>query len=190
MAHRHVIQRNPSRWLCAVCIGSASEQWDTSFLNRYLAYESLAPQLQQWPAGKRAIHDSTYTSAGTLRKGGEEVGDVRNAPGARHPMLRTHPITGRTALFLERRVNSYVLDMPLEESEALLDTVWAHATQEKFTNRHCWQKGDIVLWDNRCVMHRREAFDNEQRRIMHRTQLTGTSPFHPLSAAPRASVSA
>jgi taurine dioxygenase len=151
---------------------------DTSFLNMYRAYETLDPALQKALVGKQAIHDLTYTSAGTLRKGCIEVDDVRQAPGARHPMLRTHPLTGRTALFLGRRVNSYILDLSVEASEVLLDKVWAHATQDQFTYRHRWQEGDIVLWDNRCVMHRREPFDNAERRVMHRTQLTGAKPYY------------
>jgi taurine dioxygenase len=156
---------------------------DTSFLNMYRAYETLDPALQKALIGKQAIHNSTYTSAGTLRKGSKEVDDVRQAPGARHPMLRTHPVTGRTALFLGRRVNSYILGLPVDESEALLDTVWAHATQEEFAYRHRWLEGDIVLWDNRCVMHRREPFDNAERRVMHRTQLTGATPYYQAEAA-------
>jgi len=156
---------------------------DTSFLNMYRAYDTLEPALQEAIVGKRAIHDATYTSAGTLRKGSKEVDDVREAPGARHPMLRTHPVTGRTALFLGRRVNSYVLGLPVSESEVLLDKVWTHTAQEQFTYRHRWQKGDIVLWDNRCVMHRREPFDNAERRVMHRTQLSGASPFHEAAAS-------
>lgn len=151
---------------------------ETSYLNMYAAYDSLPAELLSRIVDKRAIHDFTYTSAGTLRKGFEEVDDVRDAPGARHPMLRTHPVTGRTALFLGRRVNSYIIGLDLEDSEALLDAVWAHATQERFVYTHRWQPGDVVLWDNRCVMHRRETFDANDRRIMHRTQLTGEVPYY------------
>ena len=111
-----------------------------------------------------------------LRKGFEEVDDVREAPGARHPMLRTHPVSGRTALFLGRRVNSYVIGMSVAESEALLDEVWAHTTAGDFAYKHSWQPGDLILWDNRCVMHRRDPFDSADRRIMHRTQLAGEVP--------------
>jgi taurine dioxygenase len=149
---------------------------ETGFLNMYAAYESLPPELEAKLHNQRAIHDFTYTSAGTLRKGFEEVDDVREAPGARHPMLRTHPVSGRTALFLGRRVNSYVIGMSVAESEALLDEVWAHTTAGDFAYKHSWQPGDLILWDNRCVMHRRDPFDSADRRIMHRTQLAGEVP--------------
>ena len=151
---------------------------ETSYLNMYKAYETLPADLKAALKDKVAIHDSTYTSAGTLRKGFREIDDVREAPGARHPMLRTHPDTGRTALFLGRRTNSYIVGLPVTESEALLDRVWAHATQDAFVYTHVWQPGDLVLWDNRCVMHRREPFEATDRRIMHRTQLQGDAPYY------------
>lgn len=151
---------------------------DTSFLNMYRAYETLPEDLKEQLAGKKAIHDATYTSAGGLRKGVEEVTDVRKAPGAHHPILRTHPTTGRTALFLGRRVNAYVPGLPVRESEALLDAVWGHTVQDRFVWTHQWRKGDLLLWDNRCAMHRRESFETSDRRIMHRTQLKGEVPYY------------
>lgn len=151
---------------------------ETGFLNMYAGCEALDDELRQRLEGKRAIHDFTYTSAGTLRKGFTEVNDVREAPGARHPMLRTHPVTGRTALFLGRRVNSYIEGMTVADSEILLDEIWAAATQPRFAYTHQWRAGDVILWDNRCVMHRRESFDDSQRRLMHRTQLKGDTPFY------------
>ena len=96
----------------------------------------------------------------------------------RHRLLRTHPVTGRTALYLGRRPNSYILDLSVPDSEWILDEVWSHTTQDKFVYTHRWEKGDFVFWDNRCVMHRREPFDAGERRIMHRTQLKGAAPFY------------
>jgi taurine dioxygenase len=149
---------------------------DTSFLNMYTAYETLPESLKQQIAGRRAIHDATYTSAGGLRKGVQPVEDVRMAPGARHPLFRIHPLTRRKALFLGRRRNGYIVDLPVEESERILNALWVHATQSRFVFTHQWKVGDLVLWDNRCVMHRREAFDPNSRRIMHRTQVKGDAP--------------
>lgn len=146
---------------------------DTSFCNMYEAYESLTPALKKRARGLVAVHDATYTSAGGLRKGYAPVEDVREAPGARHPLVRTHPDTGRNALFLGRRRNSYVLGLPIEESEALLDALWKHATEPRLAYTHQWRVGDLVLWDNRCTMHRRDAFDPRTRRVMHRTQVKG-----------------
>ena len=151
---------------------------ETSFLNMFSAFETLPPSLLAKIKGRTANHDSSYTSAGTLRTGLPEVTDVRKAPGAHHPLLRTHPVTKRTALYLGRRPNSYILNLPVPESETLLDEIWSHTTQEQFVSQHRWAKGDFVFWDNRCVMHRREPFDSGERRIMPRTQLKGASPYY------------
>ena len=83
---------------------------------------------------------------------------------------------GRRRSFLGRRINAYVIGLPVAESEELLDELWTHTTQEKFTWAQEWQVGDLVWWDNRCAMHRRDAFDPATRRLMHRTQLKGTRP--------------
>lgn len=144
---------------------------DTYWANMALAYETLPGELKPRIAGRRAVHDATYNSAGERRRGYAEVTDPRQAPGARHPLVRIHPETGRKCLFLGRRRNSAIEGLPLEESEALLDRLWAHATQERFTFRQQWRAGDLVLWDNRCTLHRRDAFDPAARRLMHRTQI-------------------
>lgn len=144
---------------------------DTFWANMALAYESLPAELKEKIAGRTAIHDATYNSAGDRRKGYEEVTDPRQAPGARHALVRVHPESGQSCLFLGRRRNSYVLGLALEESEALLDALWAHATQVQFTFRQQWRAGDVVMWDNRCTLHRRDPFDASARRLMHRTQL-------------------
>jgi taurine dioxygenase len=149
---------------------------NTHFANMYAAYEELPVDLRQAIEGKKAIHDATYTSAGALRKGRIEVTDVRNAPGAQHPLVRTHPVTKRKALYLGRRLNSYIVGLPVVESEIVLDRLWAHATQEKYTIAHQWRVGDLVMWDNRCTLHRRDEFDPALRRLMHRTQISGARP--------------
>ena len=79
-------------------------------------------------------------------------------------------------LYLGRRSWAYVVGLPLAESEALLDRLWAHCAQPQFTFAHAWRAGDLILWDNRAVMHRRDAFDGGARRIMHRTQIKGDRP--------------
>src|SRR5690349_12678920 len=144
---------------------------DTYWANMYLAYETLPEELKRRIAGLRAVHDATYNSAGERRKGYAELSDPRSAPGARHPLVRPHRETGRPCLFLGRRRNSYIEELSLEESENLLDTLWAHATQPHFAFRQQWQPGDLMLWDNRCTLHRRDAFDPKARRLMHRTQI-------------------
>ena len=89
------------------------------------------------------------------------------------------PETGRRVLYLGRRRNAYIGGLPLAESEALLDELWSFASRDEITWRNEWQVGDVVLWDNRCTMHRRDPFDPHSRRIMHRTQIKGAgSAFH------------
>jgi taurine dioxygenase len=144
---------------------------DTYWANQCLAYEALPADLARRIEGRRAVHDATYNSAGVKRKGYEDVADPRQAPGARHELVRTHPETGRRTLFLGRRRNSYVEGLQLAESEALLDALWRHATQAQFVFRQQWRVGDVVVWDNRCTLHRRDPFDPAARRLMHRTQI-------------------
>ncbi len=150
---------------------------NTGFNNMYQAFDTLPAELRRAIIGKTCRHDSSRNSAGELRKGFKEVTDPREAPGANHPLIRTHPETRRNALFLGRRQSAYINGLPLDESEDLLNRLWAHATQKQFEWYQVWQVGDLVLWDNRCVMHRRDAFDANTRRLMHRTQIRGDRPF-------------
>lgn len=150
---------------------------NTSFLNMYRALETLPPELRSAIDERSAKHDYTYTSTGNRRKDYPEVADPSQAPGPKHPMVRNHPESGRKALYLGRRLNGYIMGLPVDESEALLDQLWAHTMQPEFMYEHIWHVGDVVMWDNRCVMHRREAFDDSTRRVMLRTQLKGDRPY-------------
>ena len=158
---------------------------DTGFANMYLALETLPADLRGRIAGLTIKHDMTYNSAGDLRDGFKPVADVRDAPGPRHPIVRTHAETGYNALYLGRRPNAYIDGLPVAESERLLDALWAHATQPQFTWRHQWRAGDIVIWDNRCVMHHRAPFDGGARRVMHRIQGKGDKPVQRSDAKPK-----
>ena len=143
---------------------------NTSFSNMYLALETLTPGLRKRIDALTVKNDTTYNAGGQLREGFSPVTDVRACPGATHPLVRTHPETHRNALYLGRRRNAYIHGLTIEESEQLLDVLWAHATQEFLAWHHTWRVGDIVVWDNRCVMHHRDPFDAHDRRIMHRAQ--------------------
>jgi taurine dioxygenase len=149
---------------------------DTGFCNMYLAYDSLDAELRREVAGRLCRHDASRNSAGELRRGFIDTPDPSETIGAAHPIVRTHPMTGRKALFLGRRRNAYIPGLSVADSEALLDALWEHATRPDFTWYQQWQVGDLILWDNRCVMHRRDAFDPAMRRIMHRTQIKGERP--------------
>jgi taurine dioxygenase len=150
---------------------------DTGFCNMYLAYETLPVALRRQVEDKRCRHDASRNSAGELRRGFVDAPDPTQTVGAEHPIVRTHPVTGRKALFLGRRRNAYIVGLPLAESEAVLDALWAHCTAPEFAWYQQWRTGDLILWDNRCVMHRRDAFDPATRRVMHRTQIKGDRPF-------------
>ena len=146
---------------------------NTYFADMFAAYEALSPELKAAIEGKLAVHDASRNSAGLLRKGYAEVRDVRQTVGARHPLVRTDARTGRRALFLGRRHNSYIVGLELEKSEALLDALWAHAANPRFAICHEWRVGDVLMWNNLAVLHRRDPFDPNARRVMHRTQIKG-----------------
>jgi taurine dioxygenase len=141
---------------------------DTGFANMYAAFEALPQDVAARIAGRRIRHDARFNSAGYLR-------EVR-VPDTLHPIVRRHPETLRNALYLGRRAHARIEDMAVDESDALLDTLWAHATSDAFTWHHQWRAGDLLIWDNRCTLHRRDSFDASQRRVMHRTQTRGSRP--------------
>ena len=153
-----------------------AEGGDTYYMSMYAALDGMPADLRREIASKSLNHDASYDSSGTLRATHHEVRDVSPAPGAHHPIVRAHPETGRAALYLGRRLNAYVVGESVADSEALLDRIWAYCDQQKFTYRHRWRPGDLVMWDNRCTMHRRDPFDPAARRIMHRTQIKGDAP--------------
>lgn len=117
-------------------------------------------------------HDGTYDSGGNVRKGLQASDDPRSSVGTPHPAVIQHPVSGRAALYLGRRRNAHVTGLELDQSERLLDELWTYV--EAAVYRHRWALGDLVLWDNRTTMHRRDAFDPRSRRVMHRTQIRGS----------------
>jgi taurine dioxygenase len=146
---------------------------NTYFCNMYRAYESLPESLKNRVSEMTVKHDGTYNSGGYVRQGVTAVDDPVTSPGVFHPLVCKHPETGRRALYLGRRRNAYIQGLPLAESEALLDEVWSYATRDEVIWHNEWRVGDVVLWDNRCTMHRRDPFDANSRRILHRTQIKG-----------------
>ena len=149
---------------------------DTYFANMYLALATLPASLLSRIRGLTIKNDGSMDSSGKYR--GTPVTDLLSYQGPSHPILRTHPETGLNVLYLGRRPNAYVNGLSVEESEALLTELWAHAGNPAFAYGHRWRVGDLVVWDNRTVMHRRDAFDETQRRIMHRTQCSGDRPAY------------
>jgi taurine dioxygenase len=155
---------------------------DTSFNNQYLAYEELPGHLKRAIEGKYQVHDSSRNSAGVLRPGVKLPTKPEEVEGPTHPLVRVHPVTGKRALYLGRRrtwPSNYIVGISNEESERLLDALWARATQPQYAWTHRWKVGDVVLWDNRCCMHYRTEVDVTQRRLMHRTTIKGEPPIAP-----------
>lgn len=148
----------------------------TSFNNQYLAYEELPGDLRAAISGRSSKQDASRNSAGVLRAGIKKPETPDEVPGPMHPLVRIHPDTGRKALYLGRRrqwPSQFIAGMAHDESETLLDRLWAHATQDKYTWTHSWRVGDMLVWDNRCTMHYREPVNSAQRRVMWRTVFAG-----------------
>ena len=146
---------------------------NTSFCSMHRIYDALPASLKVRIAKLRIKHDGTFNSGGFVRHGVTPTGDPTTSPGAIHPLVSTHPVTGRKSLYLGRRQNAYLVGLEHEESEALLDELWSFVSHREFIWEHKWRVGDLALWDNRCTMHRRDAFDPQSRRILHRTQIRG-----------------
>jgi taurine dioxygenase len=146
---------------------------NTSFCSMYAVYQALPAELKDRISGLKIKHDGTFNSGGYVRQGVTPTDDPITSPGAVHPLVCTHPDTGRRMLYLGRRRNAYLAGLELKVSEALLDELWSFVDRPEFAWEHVWRVGDLVLWDNRCTMHRRDAFDPSSRRIMHRTQVKG-----------------
>jgi taurine dioxygenase len=145
----------------------------TWFCDMVAAAAALPADLRARVERLRIKHDGTYNSGGYLRKGVSATDDPVTAPGTLHPAIVRIPESGEAALYLGRRRLSYVDGLSRERSEALLDTLWAHATDAARVYKHQWQVGDLVVWDNRTTMHRRDPFPATERRLMHRTQIRG-----------------
>jgi taurine dioxygenase len=139
------------------------------------AYENLPAALKERIRTLRIKHDGTRDSGGNLRKGVEDDPNPVTSKGHPHPAVIRDPGTGRPALFLGRRPRAYVMGLPVEESERLLDELWRHAFQPANTYEHRWQVGDVLIWSNYSTMHRRDEFDKNTIRRMHRSQIKGTA---------------
>ncbi len=151
---------------------------NTHFLNMYMAYETLPDSLKQAIDGRYIHHQKVIDGRGDVRMNmtRPSTDDVRSWPGVPHPIVRTHPESGRQALYLGGKRHAWIIGMEPTESSALLDALWKHAVQERFVWAQEWRLGDMVMWDNRCVMHRRDAFDPASIRLMHRTAIEGERP--------------
>jgi len=139
------------------------EGGDTQWSNAYAAYDAMDDVLRKRVLGLCAIH-----------RHGEEAQNP--AVPVAHPVIRTHPDTGRRATYVSPQFTRSLQGVSARESESLLSALLAHVTRPEFVWNHKWRAGDLVMWDNRCTMHRREPFSASQRRILKRTQIFGDPP--------------
>ena len=155
---------------------------------------SMEAALAALPGGaargaSRACRSSTTaptTRAATCARASTASDDPRTSVGTPHPIVCAHPVTGRPVLYLGRRRNAYVMGLSLADSEALLDELWHYATLPEHGYAHRWRVGDLLMWDNRSTMHRRDPFDAARRRVMHRTQIKGHARPRAYAAAAEA----
>ena len=154
------------------------EGGNTRFTNNVRAYETLPENIRQAVEGRRSIHDAAVVADGSFRPGYDAVEDRTRRPGARHPVVRTHPESGKKALYLGRAGNGYILDLPVEESDRLLDALWKHMTRPEFVWEHEWRIGDLLIWDNRRVAHSRRSFDPRRERLLHRVTVKSERPYY------------
>jgi taurine dioxygenase len=148
---------------------------DTYFANQYLAYEALDDEVRHAIEGRTAVQDYSRDGTGRIRPDVVPPTRPEEVPGAHHPIVRTHPLSARKSLYLGRRYaypSQSIDGVPDEESERLLDILWDHATDPALVWRHAWHRGDLLLWDNRCTMHRRDPIPTTAPRVMHRTLIS------------------
>ena len=148
------------------------EGGDTGFASTAAAYDALSEEMKERIAGLTCKHDSSHNSVGQVRKGFQKTYQKReDTPGAVHPLVAEHPETGRNVIYLGRRARAYIRELEKSDSDALLDDLFAHITRPQFTWTQKWRLGDVVIWDNRCTLHRRDALDPNERRLLHRAQI-------------------
>ena len=142
---------------------------DTVFANQYLAYEALSDGMKRMLEGLSAVH-SAHNFAKYMNQ------DAARMPKSTHPVVRTHPETGRKALYVNSGYTAHFDGMSEDESMPLLRWLWAHCTQPNFTFRHRWSVGDLLMWDNRCTQHFAIADYGSSPRTMHRVTILGDRP--------------
>ena len=142
------------------CLETPDSGGDTYWASTYAVYDALSQEMVERIRELEVVYIHRTPS-------------YNPDPPARHPLICTHPESGRNYLFVSPSSADSIPGMPADEGRALLDELLTLATQEQFVWRHSWHAGDVVVWDNRSTLHRRDGFDENERRIMHRTQLLG-----------------
>ncbi len=168
----------PCSLTCLYGIEVPDSGGDTEFANMYAAYAALPAAERQHLDTLRVVHMMKPASraVGRTRTIAPELLAAR--PPVVHPLVRTHPETGRKALYISRNRMDHIVGMDVEAGHKLIDDLVAHATQPQFCYRHKWRKGDIVIWDDRCTMHKANGdYPEGARRFMNRIIVAGDAPF-------------
>jgi taurine dioxygenase len=174
--------KKPSLGSLLLCHEMPAVGGDTMWANMYMAYETLSEPMQAFIGGLKAVHDYSHaydTYFAKLPDRPPLTPEQRaKTPPVTHPMVRTHPVTGRKALYVNPGFTKGIVGMPEEESRPILDFLHRHSTRPEFTYRHKWRVHDMMFWDNRCSMHYALAdYDFSVRRHMHRTTIAGDTPY-------------
>jgi len=154
---------------------------DTMFANQYLAYETLSDRMKRLLDGLTGINTSAKADSSRTREDRVRVRDAGRAAAQKdyvgeHPVVRTHPETGRKALYINVAHTIRFKDMTIEESAPILNFLFRHQVKPEFTCRFHWEPGSIALWDNRCVQHNPVNDYHGHRRVMHRITIKGDKP--------------
>lgn len=147
---------------------------DTLFANMYAAYEALSDRMKTYLDGLTALHDGEHVYRGLYKNFG--VQDKPSYPSSVHPVVRTHPVTGRRALFVNKGFTKRLLDVPLDESAAVLGYLYEHMANPLFQCRFRWRPNSIAFWDNRCAQHHAMWDYWPHRRFGHRVTVKGDRP--------------
>jgi taurine dioxygenase len=174
-----------ARMLVAMEVPPRELGGNTYFMNCYAAYDALPDATKKRISGMTIKQADIVDTAMKIRPGRSLDEDIRAVPGPSHPIVSTHPETGCNMLFLGRRHGSYVNGLTLADSEALLAELWGHAAQPRFSYTHQWSRGDVVVWDNRATLHKRDPFDPDTRRVLYAAQVEGHRPFEAPDALTR-----
>ncbi len=165
-------QERPAMASMLYALEVPSKGGNTLFANGYRAYETLPDSIKQKIEGRKALNAYDYGTAATYR--GTKVRE--GVPSCWHPVVRTHPATGRKALYVNRLMTIEIERMPAAESEELLNTLFDHQERREFIYEHVWRPHDILLWDNRCALHARTDFSADERRLLRRLTILGEKP--------------
>ena len=145
---------------------------NTLFANGYKAYETLPDEIKRRIDGRKALNAYDYDTAAMKR--GTQIAE--GVPSHVHPVVRTHPATGRKALYVNRLMTVRIEGLPAQESDELLDLLFDHQERREFIYEHVWRPGDLLMWDNRCALHARTDFSPSERRLMRRVTILGEKP--------------